>query len=44
MLRELGKEAGRARKPGKYPLGNRLYHLAVMVAGLAVIGTGILMM
>ena len=32
------------RKPGKYPLGNRLYHLVVMLAGLAVIVTGLLMM
>lgn len=43
MAREMGKEIG-GPKPGKYPLGNRLYHLAVMVAGLAVIGTGIPMM
>ena len=43
MAREMGKEIG-GPKPGKYPLGNRLYHLAVMVAGLAVIATGILMM
>jgi formate dehydrogenase gamma subunit len=43
MLREIGKEPD-APKPGKYPLGNRLYHLVVMVAGLAVIVTGILMM
>jgi formate dehydrogenase subunit gamma len=43
MLRELGKEPG-GPMPGKYPLGNRLYHLVVMLAGLAVIGTGLLMM
>ncbi len=43
MMRELGKEAP-GPKPGKYPLGNRLYHLAVMVAGLVVIATGIMMM
>jgi len=43
MMRELGKEPG-SPKPGKYPLGNRLYHLAVMVAGLGVIVTGVLMM
>lgn len=43
MLREVGIDAP-GPKPGKYPLGNRLYHLAVMVAGLAVIGTGIVMM
>ena len=43
MLRELGKEPG-GPQPGKYPLGNRLYHLVVMLAGLAVIATGLLMM
>ena len=43
MLREVGIDAP-GPKPGKYPLGNRLYHLAVMVAGLSVIGTGIVMM
>ena len=44
MMRDLGKEVPGAPKPGKYPLGNRLYHLAVMVCGLVVIGTGIMMM
>ena len=39
-----GKEDVPGPRPGKYPLGNRLYHLAVMVAGLAVIATGIVMM
>lgn len=43
LLREIGKEPG-GPKPGKYPLGNRLYHLVVMIAGLAVVITGILMM
>jgi cytochrome b subunit of formate dehydrogenase len=43
MLREIGKEPG-GPQPGKYPLGNRLYHLVVMLAGLAVIVTGLLMM
>jgi cytochrome b subunit of formate dehydrogenase len=43
MLREVGIDAP-GPKPGKYPLGNRLYHLAVMVFGLVVIGTGIVMM
>ena len=43
FLREIGKEPG-GRQSGKYPLGNRLYHLVVMIAGLAVIITGILMM
>jgi cytochrome b subunit of formate dehydrogenase len=44
MMRDLGKEVPGSPKPGKYPLGNRLYHLAVMVCGIVVIGTGILMM
>ncbi|MEP6782381.1 MAG: cytochrome b/b6 domain-containing protein [Acidobacteriota bacterium] len=44
MMRDLGKEVPGAPKPGKYPLGNRLYHLAVLVAGLFVIGSGIMMM
>jgi cytochrome b subunit of formate dehydrogenase len=43
MLREIGIDAP-GPKPGKYPLGNRLYHLVVMVAGLAVIITGVMMM
>ncbi len=44
MAREMGREDVPGPRPGKYPLGTRLYHLAVMVAGLAVIATGILMM
>ena len=32
MMREFGIDAP-GPKPGKYPLGNRLYHLAVLVAG-----------
>jgi cytochrome b subunit of formate dehydrogenase len=43
LLREMGKEPD-APRPGKYPLGNRLYHLAVMVAGLVVVFSGIIMM
>jgi formate dehydrogenase subunit gamma len=43
LLREFGKEPERPT-PGKYPLGNRLYHLVVTIAGLAVVVTGILMM
>jgi cytochrome b subunit of formate dehydrogenase len=31
-------------RPGKYPLGNRLYYLAIVSAGFAVIGTGLFMM
>ena len=43
FLREIGKEPD-APQPGKYPLGNRLYHLVVMIAGLVVIASGIVMM
>jgi cytochrome b subunit of formate dehydrogenase len=43
MLRELGHEVA-GPKPGKYPLGNRLYHLAIVVAALAAVGTGLFMM
>ena len=43
ILREIGKEPG-GPQPGKYPLGNRLYHLTVMIAGLVVVATGVVMM
>jgi cytochrome b subunit of formate dehydrogenase len=43
MMRELGHEDAPGPRPGKYPLGNRLYHLLVMLAGLVVIGTGLVM-
>src|SRR5687767_15267035 len=43
MMREFGIDAP-GPKPGKYPLGNRLYHTAVLIAGLGAIVTGILMM
>ncbi len=43
LLRELGHDVD-GPKPGKYPLGNRLYHLAIVAAGAAVIGTGLVMM
>ena len=33
VLRELGHDVPGPR-PGKYPLGNRLYHLAIVIAGL----------
>jgi hypothetical protein len=39
ILRELGHDVP-GPKPGKYPLGNRLYHLAIVFAGLAAVGTG----
>jgi len=39
-----GKPAPAPSRFAKYPLENKLYHLSVMVAGLAVIGTGLFMM
>jgi cytochrome b subunit of formate dehydrogenase len=43
MLRELGHDVP-GPKSGKYPLGNRLYHLAIVVVGLGAAITGMLMM
>jgi formate dehydrogenase subunit gamma len=43
LLREFGHDVP-GPKPGKYPLGNRLYHLAIVVTGLAVVATGMLML
>jgi cytochrome b subunit of formate dehydrogenase len=43
LLREFGHEVP-GPKSGKYPLGNRLYHLAIVVSALAVIATGLTMM
>lgn len=43
MLRELGQDVP-GPKSGKYPLGNRLYHLAILVVGLGAAITGMLMM
>ena len=43
MLRELGHEVA-GPKSGKYPLGNRLYHLAIVFAALGVVVTGVIMM
>jgi formate dehydrogenase subunit gamma len=42
-MREFGHDVP-GPKSGKYPLGNRLYHLAIVVAGLAVVVTGMFMM
>lgn len=43
MMRELsGKEGG--PKPAKYPLGNRLYHMAIVVTGIGATATGLFMM
>ena len=44
VKRQLGQEAGEVQKHGKYPLDHKLYHTAVTLAGLAVIGTGLVMM
>src|SRR5689334_21986118 len=43
LLREFGQDVP-GPKPGKYPLGNRLYHLAIVVTGLAATATGLFMM
>src|SRR5581483_11591663 len=43
ILRELGHDVP-GPKSGKYPLGNRLYHLALVVTGLSVMLTGLFMM
>ena len=42
--RALGQAAPAPRKFAKYPLENKLYHLVIMLAGLAAIGTGVFMM
>jgi formate dehydrogenase gamma subunit len=44
MTRFFGNAAPPADRFGKYPLENKLYHLVVMLAGLAVIATGLFMM
>jgi cytochrome b subunit of formate dehydrogenase len=43
-LRFFGKDAPLPSKFAKYPLENKLYHGSVMLAGLAVIATGLFMM
>jgi len=43
MMRGLGREV-EGWKPGKYPLGNRLYHLAIVVVGITAVLTGLMMM
>ena len=42
LLREFGHDVP-GPKDGKYPLGNRLYHTAIVIAGLGASITGILM-
>ena len=44
VQRFLGKSSGLPRKFAKYPLENKLYHGAIMLTGLSVIGTGLFMM
>jgi cytochrome b subunit of formate dehydrogenase len=44
VKRAMGQDAPAPRKFAKYPLENKLYHLAVMLAGLSVIVTGLFMM
>jgi cytochrome b subunit of formate dehydrogenase len=43
LLREFGHDVP-GPKSGKYPLGNRLYHLAIVFAGLGVVATGMFML
>jgi cytochrome b subunit of formate dehydrogenase len=43
ILRELGHDVP-GPKSGKYPLGNRLYHTVIVIAGLGAMATGVLMM
>jgi cytochrome b subunit of formate dehydrogenase len=43
-LRFLGKPAPAPGRFAKYPLENKFYHLVIVFAGLAVIGTGLFMM
>ncbi|MBI2150265.1 MAG: cytochrome b/b6 domain-containing protein [Acidobacteria bacterium] len=42
-MRDLGHEDVDP-KPGKYPLGNRLYHLVIVFAALSLVPTGLFMM
>ena len=42
LLREFGQDVP-GPKSGKYPIGNRLYHLAIVFAGLGASITGALM-
>ncbi len=43
MMREFGHDVP-GPKPGKYPLGNRLYHTAIVLAGITVTVSGLIMM
>ncbi len=44
VRRFFGKDAPLPNKFAKYPLENKLYHGVILLAGLAVIGTGLFMM
>ena len=44
MLRELGRKDVAGPKSAKYPMGNRLYHLAIVFAGLSAVVSGLLML
>ena len=44
LRRFIGKPAPPPERFAKYPLENKFYHLCIVLAGLAVIGTGLLMM
>src|SRR5579862_5171497 len=43
LLREFGRDIP-GPKDGKYPLGIRLYHTAIVVSGLTVVGTGLFLL
>jgi cytochrome b subunit of formate dehydrogenase len=42
--RFFGRPAPLPRRPGKYPLDNKLYHFVIVLSGLAVTLTGVFMM
>ena len=44
IKRDMGASAPGAAKSGKYPLGNRLYHMAIVLSALAACLTGLFMM
>jgi cytochrome b subunit of formate dehydrogenase len=44
VRRALGQAAPPPRRFAKYPLENKLYHFAILLTGLSVIGTGVFMM
>jgi cytochrome b subunit of formate dehydrogenase len=44
LLRSIGKSAPPPARFAKYPLENKLYHLVIVLSGLAVICTGLFMM